>query len=313
VKIVVPDDFPIILAGTPAERQLRALGDLTVHGERGAHEEDELARRVGDADVVLTLRASSRFSERVIAACPSLRFISVWGSGTDNIDRAACESRNIAIANTPGVNANAVAEHTLALMLAVTRQIPAMDRKVRDGQWPRAMLVQLEGKTLGIIGFGAIGQRVAALALAFGMRVLVTTWRPHDGRVTSAGAVPVALDTLLRDADVVSLHLRLTPETSGILSRERFALMKPLAFLINTARGALVDRSALLEALRDGRLAGAGLDVFHEEPVPADDALLTLPNVVLTPHNAGTTREVVDLGLRRAVENVERFVAANGP
>jgi len=309
VKIVIPDDFPRVFAGTAAEPQLRALGDVTIYTERGANEEMELVRRVRDADAVLSLRAYSRFSDRVLAECPSLRLISIWGTGTDNVDLDACRARGITVRNTPGVNANAVAEHTLGLMLAIARRIPAMDRGVRDGQWPRALLVQLDGKTLGVIGLGAIGRRVASLARAFGMKVLVASWGADNGRAASVGAQHVSLETLLRESDIVSLHLRLSPETNGILDRERLAMMKPSAFLINTARGALVNREALLAALRDGRLAGAGLDVFHEEPIPQGDPLLALSNVVFTPHNAGTTQEVIDVGLRRAVENVAGFLA----
>lgn len=308
MRIVVPDDFPLILSGTRAEPRLRALGDVAIYTERGANEEAELIQRVRDATVVLSLRAYSRFTKRVLDECRSVQMISIWGTGTDNVDLDACRARGIAVTNTPGVNANSVAEHTLALMLAVARQIPAMDRGVRAGQWPRAMLVQLEGKTLGVIGLGAIGRRVAALATAFGMRVLATTWGPDEGRAASAGAQHVAIETLLRESDIVSVHLRLSAETNGLLNRERIALMKPTAFLINTARGALVDRDALVSALGDGRIAGAGLDVFHEEPIRADDPLLSLPNVVLTPHNAGTTAEVIDTGLERAVENVARFL-----
>jgi D-3-phosphoglycerate dehydrogenase len=308
MKIVVPDDFPLILSGTRAERQLRALGDVTIHTDRGANEEAELIRRVRGADVVLSLRAYSRFTRRVLDESPSLRMISIWGTGTDNVDVDACRERGISVTNTPGVNAHSVAEHTLALMLAVTRQIPAMDRGVRAGQWPRALLVQLEGKTLGVIGLGAIGRRVATLATAFGMRVLAASWGPDDGRAAAVGAKHVTLETLLGESDIVSVHMRLSAETNGILNRERLALMKPSSFLINTARGALVDRDALIDALRDGRIAGAGLDVFHDEPIGANDPLLSLPNVVMTPHNAGTTQEVIDLGLQRAVENVERFL-----
>ena len=308
-KIVVPDDFPAVLTGTPAEERLRALGDVTIFTERGADREDELIRRVDGATAVLSIRAHSRFSARVLDACPSLRMISIWGTGTDNVDHEACRRRGVTVTNTPGINAHAVAEHTMALMLAVTRRIPEMDRVVRTGEWPRAMLVQLEGKTLGVIGLGAIGRRVATLASAFGMRVLAFPWRPDPGR-TIDGAVPlVDVETLLRESDIISLHLRLTAESEGFLGRERLALMKPTAFLVNTGRGRLVDQSALVDALRSGRLAGAGLDVFHREPIPADDPLLALPNVVMTPHNAGTTPEVIAAGLARAVENVREFLA----
>ena len=309
-KIIVPDDFPAVLTGTPAEHQLRALGDVTIFTERGADREDELIRRVDGADAVLSIRAHSRFSERVLDACPSLRMISIWGTGTDNVDQAACRARGITVTNTPGINAHAVAEQTLALMLAVARRIPEMDRRIRGGEWPRAMLVQLEGKSLGVIGFGSIGSRVATLGKALGMQVLAFPWGKDNGRVASAGARVADAETLLRESDFVSVHLRLTAETEGFLNRERLALMKPTAFLINTARGRLVDGAALVDALRDGRIAGAGLDVFHREPLPADDPLLQLPNVVLTPHNAGTTPEVIAAGLACAVENVRQFLAA---
>src|SRR5262245_23763527 len=283
VKIVVPDDFPAALTGSAAEPRLRAMGEVTVHTERGADQEPELIRRIGDAAVVVNIRAHARFTERVLAACPGLRLISIWGTGTDNVDLAACRNRGVAVTNTPGVNAHAVAEHTLALMLAVTRRLPAMDRDTRAGQWPRGLLVQLEGRTLGLVGLGAIGSRVARLARAFDMHLLAATYGPDRGRAAALGAQHVPIETLLRDSDVVSLHLRLSADTTGYLDRARLALMKPTAYLVNTARGALVDKAALADALRAGRLAGAALDVFHEEPVPAGDPLLGLPNVVLTP------------------------------
>jgi D-3-phosphoglycerate dehydrogenase / 2-oxoglutarate reductase len=306
--IVVPDDFPPVFTGTAAERRLRELGDVTIHTERGADREDELIRRVKDADVVLNIRAHARFNARVLAACDRLRFISVWGTGTDHVDFDVARARGVTVLSTPGLNAHAVAEHTVALMLAIARKIPAMDSGVRAGQWPRAMLVQLEGKTLGIIGLGAIGSRVATLAEAFGMRVLASTLGEDAGRAAAVGAQHVALDALLRDSDFASLHLRLSDKTTGYLSKRHLALMKPSAFLVNTARGALVERDALIDALQNSRIAGAALDVFHEEPIPPNDPLLTLPNVVFTPHNAATTPEVIDQGLTRAVENIKAFL-----
>jgi D-3-phosphoglycerate dehydrogenase len=307
-RIVVPDDFPPALTGSAAEARLGQVGDVTVYTERGADQEAELIRRIGEADVVVNIRAHARFTDHVLAACPRLRLISIWGTGTDNVDLEAARARGVAVTNTPGVNAHAVAEHTVALMLAVSRRIPAMDRDVRAGQWPRGLLVQLEGKTLGLIGLGAIGSRVAVLAGGLGMRLLASTYGPDGGRAGKLSARHVPVEALLRESDVVSLHLRLSPATQGFLGRERLALMKPTAFLVNTARGALVDKAALLDALRDERIAGAALDVFPEEPIPPADPVLGLPNVVLTPHNAGMTREVIDAGLLRAVENIEHFL-----
>ena len=307
-RIVVPDDFPPAITGTTAERALRALGDVTICTDRGADQEAELIRRIRDADVVLNIRGYTRFSANVLAACERLRLISIWGTGTDHIDFEAARARSVAVTNTPGVNAHAVAEHTIALMLAVARRIPFMDAGVRAGEWPRGLLVQLEGKTLGVIGLGAIGSRVATLASAFGMTVLASTLGADDGRAAAAGARHVPLEALLRDSAFVSLHLRLSEKTARYIDRERLALMRPSAFLINTARAGLVDRDALLAALRESRIAGAGLDVFHEEPIRGDDPLLGLPNVVMTPHNAGATPEVIDRGLQQAVDNIRAFL-----
>jgi D-3-phosphoglycerate dehydrogenase len=305
--IVVPDDFPAAITGTSAERALRSLGDVTIHTERGADQEAELIRRIRDADVVLNIRGYTRFSGAVLAACDRLRLISIWGTGTDNIDFAAARARDVAVTNTPGVNAHAVAEHTIALMLAVARRLPSMDRGVRGGEWPRGTLVQLEGKTLGIVGLGAIGSRVATLAAAFGMNLLASTLDEDAGRSAAVGARHVPLETLLTESDFVSLHLRLSERTTKYIDRAKLALMKPSAFLINTARAGLVDREALLEALRESRIAGAGLDVFHEEPVRAGDSLRALPNVVVTPHTAGSTPEVIERGLLQAVQNIHVF------
>ncbi len=307
--ISVPDDFPSVLTGSPAEAQLHALGDVALFTERGAEDEAELIRRVRGACAVINIRAYSKFTARVLGACPDLRIISIWGTGTDNVDLTACGARNVTVANTPGVNAHSVAEHTLALMLAVTRGIPAMDSAVRSGEWSRRLLTQLEGKTLGLVGLGAIGSRVAQLARPFGLRVLASTWGPDNGRAAMLGARHVPLEQLLRESDIVSLHMRLTTETQGIVGPAQLALMKPSAFLINTARAALVDRDAMLGSLQRGAIAGAGLDVFHQEPLAPDDPLLSLPNVVLTPHDSGMTPEVIELGLQRAVDNVRAFLS----
>lgn len=298
--IVVPDDYPSVFEGSIAHERARTLGEVRVHTGRGAEDEAELARRIGDAAVAVNIRAYARFTEAVFRACPGLKLISIWGTGTDNIDLAAAARRGVTVCNTPGVNAYAVAEHTIALMLAVARRIPGIDREMRGGGWPRDMLVQLHGKTLAVIGSGAIGARVAQLARGFGMEVL--TW-------SARGDTPAAKDDCLRRADFITLHLRLVPETRGFIGRREFALMKPEAFLINTGRGALVDRDALLEVLAGRRIAGAGLDVFHEEPLKPGDPLLSSPHTVLSPHNAGQTPEVRRDGLLLAIENVERFLS----
>jgi phosphoglycerate dehydrogenase-like enzyme len=228
--------------------------------------------------------------------------LSIWGVGTDNIDLAAAARHGVTVCNTPGANAYAVAEHAIALALAVARKIPQIDREMRGGAWPREMLTQLYGKTLGVFGTGSIGTRVAELGRGLGMEVL--TW---SARRDAAAA----RDDMLRRADVITLHVRLTPETRDFIGAREFALMKPGAILVNTGRGALVDRDALLAALAKGAIAGAGLDVFHDEPLKPGDSLLGCPTAVLSPHNAGQTPEVRRDGLLKAVENVEKFLAGN--
>jgi phosphoglycerate dehydrogenase-like enzyme len=298
--IVVPDDFPSVFEGSEAHARASALGEVRVFRERGAEDETELARRIGDSAVAVNVRAYAHFSSAVFARCPKLRLVAIWGTGTDNVDLEAAARRGVTVCNTPGVNAIAVAEHAVALMLAVARKIPRIDREMRGGAWPRDMLVQLNGRTLGVFGTGAIGARVAELGRAFGMHVLAWSARRGD-----AGAKR----DILERADFVSLHLRLTPETRGFIGAQEFGLMKPGAVLVNTARGGLVDRQALHAALDGGRVGGAGLDVFHDEPLKPDDPLLGCANAVLSPHNAGQTPEVRRDGLLKVIDNVERFLA----
>jgi phosphoglycerate dehydrogenase-like enzyme len=233
--IVVPDDFPSVFKGTAAEERCAHLGETRVYVERGANEEAELIRRLDRARVAINIRAHACFTDTVFAACPALKLISIWGTGTDNIDLESAQRRGITVCNTAGVNANAVAEHTIALMLAVARRIPKLDREMRTGAWPREMLTQLLGKRLGVFGTGTIGMRVIA-------------WpRPGNGglawsargtpRVSAAGARAATKEEILSQADVVTLHLRLSPETRGFLAQHELSLMKQPAILINTSAG----------------------------------------------------------------------------
>jgi D-3-phosphoglycerate dehydrogenase len=306
--IVVPDDFPSVFEGSAAHARAKAIGELRVFTARGADDEDELVRRIDRAKVAINIRAHARFTDRVFAACRTLKMVSIWGTGTDNIELEAAGRHGVTVCNTPGVNAFAVAEHTIALMLAVSRRIPKIDQEMREGKWPRELLSQCLGKTLGVFGTGRIGARVVSIGKALGMDVLAWSARGDRAHIEAIGARPATKEELLGAADVITLHVRLSPETRGFLSRREFSMMKRTAFLVNTGRGALVDREALLEALRQQRIAGAGLDVFHDEPLKPGDPILSLENVVLSPHNAGQTAEVIRDGLLSAVANVENFL-----
>ena len=260
--------------------------------------------RVRDADIVITIRSSSRFTEELFQTCPRVRLVSIWGTGTDNVDLIAAQRHGVTITNTPGVSAISIAEHALALMLAVARRIPGQDGAVRKGSWPRGSSMELYSKTLGVIGLGAIGRRFAQLGQAIGMRVVAWTMHPNP----ELGFELVEFERLLRMSDVISLHLRLSPETRGMIGAREFGLMKPTAILVNTARGAIVDEEALVKALSMERIYGAGLDVFAHEPLPTGHSLSTLSNVVLTPHSAGITQEALEAGLHLAVRNVLSFL-----
>lgn len=302
-KVVVPDDAPPVLAASPAFRALCARAEV-VYFDTLPGLPEHLIERVRDAEVVINIRSSSKFGEEVFEHTPRLRLLSLWGTGTDNVDLAAAARHGITVTNTPGVSAFSVAEHTLALMLAVARGIPAQDAAVREGRWPRGQGIELRGKTLGVIGLGAIGRRFAELCRAIGMRVIAWTMHPNP----ALGFELVEFERLLRSSDVISIHLRLSPQTEGLIGEREFGLMKKTAILLNTARGAIVDETALIEALRTHRIGGAGLDVFSGEPLPAGHALTKLANVTLTPHSAGITPEALEAGLQMAVANVWSFL-----
>jgi D-3-phosphoglycerate dehydrogenase len=224
------------------------------------------------------------------------------------MDIAALHDLGVTVHTIKGYGDRAVAEHTIALMFACARDLAKMDREVRAGIWRPAEGLQLQGKTLGVVGLGGIGGEVAQIGADLGMAVIGWNRTPR----TVSGVTLVELDALLACADVISLHLALNDETRGILDAARLARMKPGAILINTARAALVDEAALIEALGSGRLRHAGLDVFHAEPLAPDHSLARLPNVTLTAHAAFRTLEASETLIRRAIDIVRRLVAENG-
>jgi D-3-phosphoglycerate dehydrogenase len=300
---VIPDDAPPVMGPSAAYRSLLDRMPVRYYDTLTTSEAD-LLQRIGDAEIVINIRSSTRFTESVFAQCPHLKLLSLWGTGTDNVDLPAAARHGVTVTNTPGVSAISIAEHCVALMLAVARRIPRIDAEIRLGHWPRGGGVQLFGKTLGVVGLGAIGRRFAALGAAIGMRVIAWTMHPDP----SLGFELVPLEQLYRDSDVVSLHLRLSGETRGMVGEREFSMMKQSAILINTARGPIVDEAALTEALLTGRIAGAGLDVFDVEPLPSGHPLTRLPNAVLSAHSAGVTPEALEAGLQMAVDNVFQFL-----
>lgn len=310
VKIVVPDDFPVSYGSVdqPDLARLRPYGEVTIYKTRFA-DRAEFFSRIADADVVINVRAYSTFDEEALAQAPTLKMISVQGVGTDNVDLAAAKRRGIVVTNTPGVNAVSVAELTTGLILAVARAIPLSDRRMREGVWQHPPAFELQGKTLGLLGLGAIGSHVARIGAGLGLHVIAWSWHNDPERARRLGVELVERDELFRRADIVSVHLRNTPEARGSVGRRELGLMKPTAILVNTARAALVDQDALVEALKSGQIAGAGLDVYLTEPLPLDqNPFRDLENVVLMPHAGGVTRESSERSNRAPVDNVIAFL-----
>jgi len=261
-----------------------------------------------DADALI-VRSRTKVTREVIESAKNLKAIGRQGVGLDNIDLQAAKERGIAVVNTPEALTESVAELALGLMLSLARDIPRADKGMKEGAWLKGKLrqVELSGKTLGILGLGKIGARVAEVCRSLGMPVIYWSRNRKLDIEEKVGLLYVGLDDLFRKADVLSIHLALTPETERMVVEKKLSLMKPSAFLINTARGAVVDENALYNALKDGKLAGAGLDVFAEEPYKG--RLGELPNVVLTPHVGSDTREAQ---LRSGLSLAEKIMAELG-
>ena len=305
--IVVPDDEPSALAGTVEEERLRQLGEVRIYSSRAIGDE-QLLSRIADADVAYNIRATSVFSRDVMKNCPQLKLIAIFGVGYDNVDVQAASELGVTVANTPGYSATAVGETSLSLALAVAHKLVQNDRNVRDGGWAREYSLQLCGKTLGIVGTGNIGQRMIQLGKAIGMKVIAWTLHPSPERAAEYGVEFVTLEELMRQSDVVSIHALAVPSSNKLIGKHELALMKPTAVLVNTSRGSIVDESALVGALQNGTIAGAGLDVFTVEPLPLDHPLRHIENVVLSPHTGVMVPEATLAGLAMAVDNVSNFL-----
>jgi D-3-phosphoglycerate dehydrogenase len=306
-RIVIPDDYPPVMGPSNAFKMLKFRADVGYHDTLPLTPE-VLLERIGDAEHVVSIRSSVPYPAEVLEALPNVKLISIWGTGTDHIDLAAAARLGITVVNTPGVSAIAMAEHALALMLAVARDIPRIDAKTKRGAWPRGFVKQLHGKTLGIIGLGAIGQQFARIARGIGMRVIAWTRHANILVAQELDLEFVPLDDLYKRSDVVSIHVRMTPETAKFVGEREFGLMKPSAIFINTARGGVVDEQALIQALESGKIAGAGLDVFETEPLPENAPITRLPNAILTPHSGGIDQEALDAGIQLAINNIFDFI-----
>jgi D-3-phosphoglycerate dehydrogenase len=274
--------------------------------------EDETSRAL--AGCVAVIAGSEPYTDDVLAQLPELRVIARHGVGYDRIDVPAATRRGIAVAITPDANHEAVAEHAMALMLALARRIVTASNDTRSGKWSRGgSLVPLRGRTLGIVGLGRIGRSVAKRAAAFGMKLIACDELPNREFAAQFGIELVTLDELLAQADVVTLHLPMSANTSCVICGESLARMKPGSLLVNTARGGLVNESDLLAARESGHLAAAALDVLTAEPPPADHPLLRLPNVIVTPHVAGFDAQALSAMAMAAAQNILELLSGAWP
>ncbi len=271
---------------------------------------EELVERLAECDGCIA--GLDHFTADVIRQAPKLKIIARYGAGIDRVDLAAAAEVGATVTNTPVANSDSVADLAVALMLAVARKIPAADRCVRDGRWENMYGTSLAEKTVGLIGFGRIGSRVADRVRGFRCRVLAVDPLLDAAAAEAAGVELVSLEELLAAADFISLHLPANEQTRGFINRERFAQMKPTAIVVNTARGEVIDQAALLEALREGQIGGAGLDAHAEEP-PDPSPFEGLDNVVLTPHMGAYTEDALINMAEGAVENLCAFFEGREP
>lgn len=292
-----------------AVRMLEEAGFQIIYREYPS--DKELVELVRDVDV-LFVRSKPLVTADAINNAENLKVIVRAGVGLDNIDVKAAEARGIKVLNTPEALTRSVAELVIGLMLALARRIAFSDRKMREGKWVKkeAEGFELKGKTLGVVGLGRIGREVASIAIkGFGMRVIYyDVYRPSPQVEQELGVTYVDLETLLKEADVISIHVPLTPETRYLIGEDGLRLMKKSAILINTSRGGVVDTQALIKALSEGWIAGAGLDVFEEEPLPPNHPLTRLDNVVLTPHIGASTEEAQERAGIEAVRKVLELI-----
>ncbi len=295
---------PTTLAGVQASfvDVLRAEGfELVYHGRPGQLDEDQILETLKGIDA--SVAGSEPYTERVYAANPQLKVVARVGVGYDAVDTAAATRHGVVVTIAPNTNQGSVAEHTFGLMLALTKNLISQHVGTRDGRWPRGTNLPLRGRTLGIAGLGRIGKAMATRAQAFEMKVLAHDPFP-DAAWAEAHAVPmVSMEQLLRESDFLTLHMPALPETTNLINARTLAMMKPTAYLINTSRGAVIHEADLYEALKAKRIAGAGLDVFAQEP-PGENPLLTLDNVVLTPHAAGVDLQSRDDMARSAADAI---------
>jgi len=316
VAVTATGDFPVSLP--PVRKALGGIAAIKVvplpFRPLSPAEETRFAGMLAGAEGILV--RPGYITASLLERLPGLRIVAVHGAGVDRVDVGACTERGIVVTSAPGANADAVAELTVGLMLSAARRIPQCAERVRaDRVWGEARHtgIELKGKTLGLVGFGQIGVRVATIAKGFGMKVCAHDPGLASKEIRARGARPMTFEALLAASDIVSLHAPLIPQTHHLIDRRAISKMKKGALLINSARGPLVDEAALARALASGRLGGAALDALDGEPPDPRSAIFDAPNVIVTPHMAGSTVECLDSTARMAAEDIARVLRNRRP
>jgi phosphoglycerate dehydrogenase-like enzyme len=305
-RVALLDDYQGVALGMADWKSLPKGTDVVAFPDH-LDDEGDLAARLADFDIVMAMRERTPFTRALLGRLPKLRLLITAGMRNASIDMKAAAERGIIVCGTAGLP-YPTAELAWGLILALMRRIPAEDRAVRDGRWQTTVGLGLNGKTLGVLGLGTLGSRAARVGGAFEMQVLAWSANLTAERAAEVGATLVSKDELLARSDIVSIHLVLGERTRGLIGARELGLMKRTAYLVNTSRGPIVDEAALVRALRDGTIAGAGLDVFDTEPLPKDHPFRSLPNTVITPHLGYVTEETYRIFYGQAVEDIQAFL-----
>jgi phosphoglycerate dehydrogenase-like enzyme len=306
LQVGVIDDYQDAAGEFGPWAELAGRAEITIFTDHVA-DPGALAERLAPFDVIVATRERTRFPRQILQRLPRLRLLVSTGMGSAHIDLAAARELGITVSGTGG-RPEPPAELTWALILGLARHVAEEDAGIRAGAWGLTVGTDLAGATLGVIGLGHLGLRVARIGQAFGMRVIAWSQNLDPAAATAAGVAAVGKEELLRSADVVTIHVRLSERTTGLIGAADLALLKPTGYLVNTSRGPIVDEAALVDALRSGRIAGAGLDVFDIEPLPADHPLRTAPRTLLTPHIGYVTAGTYRVFYTGAVEAISAFL-----
>ena len=306
-RIAILDDYQNTALDCADWTSIPGDPEMVVFGEHIATE-DAVAEALADFDIVVAMRERTPMPASLLARLPKLQLLVTTGMRNLAIDMQAARARGVTVCGT-ALLPYAAFEHAWALILALTKHIPQADRLMREGGWQAGVSNGLHGKTLGVLGLGKLGAKAARVAHAFDMQVIAWSQNLTDEKAAEHGAVRVDKDALFRESDIITIHLVLSDRTRALVGKQELALMKPTAMLVNTSRGPIVDEAALIDALCSGSIAGAGLDVFDSEPLPAEHRLRSIPNTVLTGHTGYVMQENYALSYSEAVEDIKAWLA----